>query len=76
MYTLGTYLGPLQDDHIRLVKRVTATERDIAEIYAALHAGTGQLNTKEVQLKLLEARAEDAANRAHHNNICIVGLPE
>ena len=59
-----------------MVNRVTEAEGRISELKDALN----ELNTTVYKLTsstgILEARAEDAENRARGNNLCFIGFPE
>ncbi|KAJ1124434.1 hypothetical protein NDU88_002895 [Pleurodeles waltl] len=74
--TLGTDLGLLHDDHRRFADPVTSTENELADVASALTTTKARLSTTELRLKTLEAKVNDAENRSHQNNICLIGLPE
>ncbi|KAJ1182172.1 hypothetical protein NDU88_007366 [Pleurodeles waltl] len=59
--TLGTGLSILKYDHQCLVERVTKAEKRMADVYPAV--------SMENKIWVLEARAEDSANRLKRNNI-------
>ncbi|KAJ1211112.1 hypothetical protein NDU88_006473 [Pleurodeles waltl] len=62
-------LALLRDDHRHSVKQVTASERKLSETTSVVTEASNRLNDVEQRLKVLEARVEDAENRARRNSI-------
>ncbi|KAJ1194523.1 hypothetical protein NDU88_003811 [Pleurodeles waltl] len=74
--TLGTDLSLLRDDHHWLVVRVTAKEREFAEMHLTVPEMVTHLTSMETKMQVLELLTGDAETRSSRSIIQVEVLLE
>lgn len=69
-------VNKLRHDMDKIRERTVEAERRIGEVEDTSNANHESIRTLQQQVKILQARAEDAENRSRRNNVRILGLPE